>query len=322
MPRARKHLVCVSETLYYHVTARCVRRAYLCGVDRYSGKSYEHRRAWVEDRLRTLSSVFSVSACAYAVMSNHYHLVVQLNPSESDHWTDETVLNRWTSLFRGPSLVQRHQAGEALSEIELDSLVSMISVYRHRLGSLSWFMKCLNEPIARQANAEDRCTGHFWESRFHSQALISNEAVIAAMAYFDLNPIRAGIARTPEASAYTNIRARLTAASNSKALSRSISESLKAGELRRFDVPIRPLLPFAEVANTRESPHLPIAKDDYLELLDATGRVEATGKKGRIDPSLEPILDRLGVSTDDCPLRKGGLNPLPRQQARRMKKQA
>ena len=100
MPRARKHLVCVADTPYYHVTSRCVRRAFLCGVDRYSGRSYEHRRAWVEDRIRILSSIFSVSIYAYAVMSNHYHLVVRLNPEEASTWSDSEVLDRWTALFR------------------------------------------------------------------------------------------------------------------------------------------------------------------------------------------------------------------------------
>ena len=153
MPIARKHLVCVGETPYYHVTSRCVRRAYLCGFDQDSGQNYEHRRGWIEDRIRVLSSIFSIDVCAYAVMSNHYHLVVRLNPANSRKWTDEEVLKRWTALFRGPLLVQRFRNGESLTKVETDSLRSMASVYRGRLANLSWFMKCLHEPIACRANA-------------------------------------------------------------------------------------------------------------------------------------------------------------------------
>lgn len=146
MPRARKHLVCPSNTPYYHLTSRCVRRAFLCGVDHYSGKSYEHRRRWIEDRLRALSSLFTVHLCAYAIMSNHYHLVVKLCPGEAGAWTEDEVLERWTSLFAGPLLVQRRQSGEPLSEPARDTLSDLVGVYRKRLASLSWFMKCLNSP--------------------------------------------------------------------------------------------------------------------------------------------------------------------------------
>ena len=137
MPRARKHLVCVSDTPFYHVTSRCVRRAFLCGVDRYSGKSYEHRRGWIEDRVRVLSSLFSIRLCAYAVMSNHYHLVVKLCPEEPASWSDDEVLSRWTALFQGPLLVQRYRAGASMSEAERDCVRACVAVYRRRLGSLS-----------------------------------------------------------------------------------------------------------------------------------------------------------------------------------------
>ena len=301
MPRARKHLVCLSDTPYYHVYSRCVRRAFLCGNDPFSDKSYEHRRTWIEDRLRVLSSLFSIQLCAYAVMSNHYHLVVKINPGESNGWSDDEVLQRWTALFRGPLLVQRYRSGESLSTAERDTVRAIAAVYRDRLGSLSWFMKCLNEPIARQANAEDGCTGHFWEARFQSQPLCTDKALLTAMAYVDLNPIRAKLAETPEHSEYTSIRARLRGDYRRKTQSGSVLRMLERGELHHFDTPIRPLLGFSDsaepIAGIRQAADtLPIREQDYLQLVDTTGRLVARGKRGRIDPSLASILARLGLS--------------------------
>lgn len=299
MPRARKHLVCPSETPYYHVTSRCVRRAFLCGFDQVSGRSYEHRRGWIEDRVRVLSSMFSVALCAYAVMSNHYHLVVRLDPDESDDWSDDEVLKRWTALFRGPLLVQRYRAGATMSAAEGVTLRDIAAVYRKRLGSLSWFMKCLNEPIARQANAEDGCTGHFWEARFHSQPLRSKAALLTAMAYVDLNPVRAGIAPTPEQSEYTSIRARIEGNYRESTLVGAVARLLKRREVSHFDFSVRPLMPFADQSEDPAQPALPMKKREYLKLVEQTGRVAMHGKRGRIDTSLSPILARLGLSTDD-----------------------
>lgn len=299
MPRARKHIVCLDETPWYHVTSRCVRRAFLCGVDRDSGRSYEHRRGWIEDRVRVLSSLFSITLCAWAVMSNHYHLIVRLNPAESDGWSDDEVLMRWTALFRGPLLVQRYRAGEPMSDAEANTLRDMAAVYRKRLGSLSWFMKCLNEPVARQANAEDGCSGHFWEARFHSQPLRSEAALLTAMAYVDLNPIRAGIAETPERSEYTSLRARILGRYRELTLSGAVSRLRQRREVRHFDLPVRPLMPFDDELQDPTQPALPMKQREYLTLVDQTGRIGVRGKRGRIDASLAPILARLGLSADD-----------------------
>ena len=325
MPRARKHLVCPSDTPYYHVTSRCVRRAFLCGVDRYSGKSYEHRRGWIEDRVRVLASLFSIQLCAYAVMSNHYHLVIKLCPGESLGWSDDEVLERWTSLFQGPLLVRRYRAGEPLSAPELDTLADLASVYRSRLASLSWFMKCLNEPIARQANAEDRCTGHFWEARFHSQPLRSERALLTAMAYVDLNPIRARVARTLAQSRHASIRARIEGDSR-LALEQATARFLERNELRRFRTPIRPLMPFAAAAKPTDIRHpddvLPIQADEYVSLVEATGRIVHAGNRIDIDASLAPILERWGMTPEQWTKASSGFRDCYRNGDLRLKQTA
>jgi len=298
MPKARKHLVSVSDTPYYHVTSRCVRRAFLCGTDRFSGRSYEHRRQWIEDRIRILASLFAIEICAYAVMSNHYHVVVRLIPDESDTWTDDDVLERWTSLYQGPLLVQRYRAGEQLCDSELEAVQVSTAVFRQRLQSLSWFMKCLNEPIARAANKEDRCTGHFWEARFHSQALRSKRALVTAMAYVDLNPIRAGLANTPEQSKHTSIKTRLVGDTNAQ-LAAAVKRTIEAGELYCLEHPVRALMPFADSVSQRSaSATLPMREIEYFKLVDITGRVTADGNRGRIDPGLPPLLEQLGLSAE------------------------
>ena len=171
MTRPRKELISLEDTPYYHISSRCVRRALLCGTDTYTQQSYEHRRVWVEERIHLLSSLFSIEICAYAVMSNHYHMVVKCDPAQATCWNPKEVVNRWLTLFKGTLLAQKYQQGLELSPAELAAVSDTIAVWRNRLTNISWFMKCLNEFIARQANKEDECTGHFWESRYKSQAL-------------------------------------------------------------------------------------------------------------------------------------------------------
>jgi putative transposase len=91
---ARKSLISLSDTPYYRVVARCVRRAWLWGFDEYAGRDYSHRKEWVLDRLSLLSSIFSIDVCAYAVMSNHYHLVLFVDQLRAQQLTQREVVER------------------------------------------------------------------------------------------------------------------------------------------------------------------------------------------------------------------------------------
>jgi REP element-mobilizing transposase RayT len=295
MTRPRKALISLADTPYYHITSRCVRRAFLCGVDHYSGNNYEHRRQWVVDRVRLLSSLFAIDVCAYAVMSNHYHLVLKLCPEQLEELNDDEVMDRWCAMFKGPLLVQRYRDGENLKPFERSTVSDIVNVWRSKLASISWFMRCLNQPIARQANREDKCTGKFWESRFTSQALKSEEALLSCMAYVDLNPVRAGIADRPETSSHTSIRERLQPEFD---LQQAIDDQTECGDLLDFQAPLKPLLRFEKRLVNKPQTGILFNFEEYLVLIDWTGRVIRSDKRGHIDNALPPILNRLQITPD------------------------
>ena len=292
MTLPRKSLVCVDDTPFYHVTSRCVRRSFLCGIDHASGKDYSHRRLFIEQRIHLLSSLFAIDIAAYAVMSNHLHLVVKLSPDEVNDWSDQEVIARWTSLFKGPLLVQQYLKGVVLPAAELAVLNDIIALYRQRLADLGWFMKCLNEPIARMANQEDGCTGHFWEARYRSQALLSEEALLTCMAYVDLNPVRAKMAASPEESDHTSIKERICPSLN---LAETITNLIQSHQLNHFTVTHKPLLPFEGTVTDKEQHGIFFRLKDYLELVDHTGRLVRKDKRGAIALYPPPILKRLGI---------------------------
>ncbi|WHI47323.1 transposase [Microbulbifer sp. VAAF005] len=241
-----------------------------------SGNDYEHRREWIESRMHNLASIFALDIAAYAVMSNHYHIVLYIDKEKALNWPDTEVIIRWQKLFKASNLARLYLQGNTLDHCEMRKLKEIIALWRDRLMDLSWFMRCLNESIARQANAEDNCTGRFWEGRFKSQALLDERALAACMAYVDLNPIRANMAKTPEDSNHTSIQQRIRAAI--------------LGELPKE------LLPLVGGEPLNMPKGLPFQLDHYLELVDWSGRHLDPRKRGYIAESTPPILKRLGIS--------------------------
>jgi REP element-mobilizing transposase RayT len=289
----RKSLICLADTPYYHVVARCVRRAWLWGYDAYAGKDYSHRKHWVMQRLRTLSGTFAIDLCAYAIMSNHYHLVVRVDRERGLQWSKEEVVQRWTQLFGEPLPIQRWRNGSA-SAAERGIAEQLIECWRKRLIDISWYMRSLNEYLARRANAEDACTGRFWEGRFKSQALLDEAGLLTAMAYVDLNPVRAGIAATPEESEFTSIYARI----QQHASRRSARENSRKHPLSRARLHTPPMLAFRDEEDRQQHPTLPMRFADYLQLVDWTGRMTRSDKPGVIEAGLPSILARLRIDPE------------------------
>jgi len=199
----------------------------------------------------------------------------------SDSWDTEEVIRRWHRLHRGTLLSHQYlnpEQRQQMGESQLFTLEKTVEVWRQRLTDISWFMRSLNEYIAREANKEDECTGRFWEGRFKSQALLDEAALTACMAYVDLNPIRAGIAKTPEQSNHTSIQYRINIA--------------KADKNPKY------LTPLAGNFKDEITHSLPFHLTDYLELVDITGRVILHDKKGYIQEAAPDILQRLNLKPE------------------------
>jgi hypothetical protein len=193
-------------------------------------------------------------------------------------------------------LVQRLRSGDALTTTERATVADIVSVWREKLESISWFMRCLNQPVARRANLEDKCSGKFWESRFTSQALKTEEALLSCMAYVDLNPIRSGIASSPETSCYTSIQERIQPVFS---LQHAIKNQLQCGDLLDFTSPLKPLLHFKDTVTQQQQSGIFFTYRDYLQLVDWTGRVIRDDKVGYIDNQLPPILSRLQIEKNE-----------------------
>ena len=311
MTKARSEQVSLADTPFYHCYSRCVRRAFLCGVDRESGADYSHRKAWIVARMRQLVSVFCLDICAYAVMDNHYHVVLRVDTESAEDLSVSEVLIRWSSLFSGSVLIQRYLSSErdAMSDGEIAEVHALAEELRERLVDISWFMRCLNEFIARMANKEDGCKGRFWEGRFKSQALLDEVAVLACMTYVDLNPVRAGLADSPEESAFTSIQERIhehqaqqiieveetAPAVNNQSDSVILDSSSGSSSA---ELPIQPLLAFIGNERQDQPKGINFSLDDYLQLADWTGRAIVEGKRGAIPDGLPLILTRLQVHPD------------------------
>lgn len=281
MTTARSQLICPDITPYYHCVSRCVRRSFLCGQDEVTGQCYEHRRAWIEQRILALASMFCIDVCAYSVMSNHYHLVVHINKNKALGLKPTEVIDRWHMEHHLPPIIQRFRAGKISDKSEYKVCLTLVEQWRERLYSLSWFMKEINYQIARQANEEDQCTGRFWEGRFKSQALLDERMLLSAMAYTDLNPLRAELAETPEASEFTSLKLRW--------------------ENHRSPKPVpNSLAVFSDEKTDKHQYYIPINLLDYMEMVDWAGRRMQPEKRGVIDKDQPGILQRLALNGDDC----------------------
>ena len=321
MPLARSQTVDPDEIQLIHTWTRNVRRSFICGYDELLGIDYEHRREWFRDREEFLASIYAIDIITFAIMHNHHHQLLRTRPDIVKTLTNEQVIRRLMKLeydrwFFPDGSDRKSTKGIVHKRINDPAFVQAA---RRRLSDVSKFMQSLNQHIAKKANAEDGCSGSFFEQRFGHEVLADTSAVLACKMYIDLNPIRASMASTPEESEFTGVYERINGfrmflvESGGDVELRLGHSSPEVHQWERLgegtsawlspieiDERLDPIGPDIEPSGRRASRKgvLPMPLLEYLDLLDFTGRRIRSDKRGAIPPSLNPILKRIGIAFD------------------------
>lgn len=297
MTMARSRLVDTSVTRWYHCITRCVRRALLLGEGQAS------RKQWIERRLSELAEIFAIGVGGFAVMDNHLHLLVRLDPKIAADWSNEEVARRWGRLFP-PRGAGRKALPVTQDWIQMKlAQPGWVEKTRTRLWNLGWFMKCLKEPLSRMANHEDGVKGAFFEGRFKSIAVLDEEALLATCAYIDLNPVAAGIAPLPETSPHTSIKKRVDHVRKERRLGDlraakqgSVAAS-KAAKGLEEGCWLTPIEDRRGQDSTREGMMPTFGLGSYLLLVDHTSRLLREGKAS-VSRGVAEIFTRLGTNAE------------------------
>lgn len=309
--RPRGKYIDPNNSQIVHVVTRCVRGAFLCGTDKGTKRSFEHRREWIQNRLVFLAGAFGIDCLTFSVMGNHVHIILRSRPEVVRDWSDREVAERWVHLcpHRDGALPEREEIARLAKQRD------QIAEIRRRLSDFSWWMRLLTQSIARRANKEDGCTGRFWEGRYKAQLLTDETAILACAMYIDLNPIRAAMADSLENSHYTGAKIRLeTLKVNRSRRSSHPSKNVVSNPTKRLEKETRSswLSPIClrrspnwtgkakSVGKVNQPPKgfLHMTEVDYLELTDWTGRQTRSDKRGRIPNNIRPVLEGLEIDGD------------------------
>ncbi len=236
-------------------------------------------------------------------MDNHLHLLLRVDPDVARDWSDHEVATRWFELYP-PRDAKRQPIAPTQDMIQnLAENASWVQTARERLASLSWFMKCLKEPLSRMANKQDNCKGTFFEARFKSIAILDEEALLTVAAYIDLNPVAAGVAPLPESSPHTSIKERVEhviAAGKLENVEAIRNGSIAAQQVSEGIEDSCWLIPIEDQRSQggkREGFKEGFTLGQYLMLVDCTSRTVRDDKQS-VSSELESIFERLGSSVD------------------------
>ncbi|AMV32830.1 hypothetical protein VN12_11950 [Pirellula sp. SH-Sr6A] len=324
MRSARADIYRPDEVATVHTIATIVRKYFLLGDDALTRKDHSHRGLWITKQIEEQAQYFGIDVLGHAIMSNHFHSVLRSRPDIVQEWDDTEVARRW--MLMCPKRKNKDKTPAEPNEKELDAIRTKpekLKEIRLRLSDISWWMRILCQRVAKRANLELQETGRLFNGRFKAVRLLDDEAILACVSYVDLNPIRAQVAQTLEASQYTSVAQRFAALKQELAKSEPPPEGTQT-QSPQFPAPSEDpalpqrLLPDAylapiELIDERGSQGskpsktkkrcsdkgvVPLSSMNYIQLLDATARIIREGKKGFTPEEVPPVLERLGLDPE------------------------
>jgi REP element-mobilizing transposase RayT len=308
-----------SEIVAVHTMARTNRRCFLMGDDQFTGKNFDHRKRWIEDKLKHLAANFGIDLLAFSCLSNHFHLALRSRPDAVKTWDDTEVARRWWSLCPQRKIKSeidgtKNWVPVEPTEWDLNSIRNdpvKLAAVRSRLSDISWWMRLLCQYIALRANGEEgKGLGRFWQSRFKAVRILDEESLLACAAYVDLNPIRAALAETLEASDYTSVQRRITTlkenvatihdsnASNSVTITNRADDFLSPISIDEKNDPLSSR-PSRNGKRCSDKGFLALSEAEYLTILDWIARDTVAGKRGQTPVGAPPVFERLGIDAQE-----------------------
>jgi hypothetical protein len=217
-----------------------------------------------------------VDVLGFAVTPHQLDVVVWTRPDQTDGWSDAETIQRWRRVFPADRAEKRTaKKNGRLPLPKKDESPDRIGDMRQRLGTVSWFMRCLNEWLARTANREDGMTGRFWEGRFKCRVLLDESAIVTCLAYVDLIPFTHALLSDPGRMEHSSYFDRVQSATPGR------SEAW--------------LCPMGKEAVDEGRSRVSLDLEDYLALIDWTARQWAPDPGEPMPDSLTEILRGLQI---------------------------
>ena len=185
----------VEKPIFYHIVSRVVERRFAFGSEE-------------KEKFRTLMRMQEkFTGCrvvSYCLMSNHFHLLLEVPPMVEGGLTDDTLLSRlgaiYSEAFVGGVAKELVDARLAIYVVETgmnEAVAAIHQRFSYRMHDLGEFMKGLLQRFTQWFNRAHTRTGRLWEDRFKSVIVEDGAAARVICAYIDLNPVRAGIVSDP-----------------------------------------------------------------------------------------------------------------------------